>query len=389
MDFELSGESREIRDLARRVAEEKLRPTAFERRHDYAPPVENLKLLGELGLLGTCLPEAYGGSGRSELDAVIVIEQLGWGCPVTGARAVMAMTGPCSFIAKFGTEQQKQKYIPPVCAGEERWSISLTEPQAGSALTDMACRAEIVGDEVILNGDKTYCGAAADSDHILVFVRFGPGVSGIGAVIVHRDTPGMTLSSRHEFMSGSSWYELFFDDAVVPVSDVLFDGDGMRRLLSAYSLERTATGALVIGVAQIAFDLSVAYVEDRHQFGRPLSDFQFIQGKLAEMYIKMESARLLTWRAIARSSDGLPSRIDSSAAKVAATVAATEVCHEALQIHGAAGMSRELPLEWLYRVVRPYQVAGGTTEIHMSMVAAELVGRRLDQRHPQPAEARA
>lgn len=383
MNFDLDEDSREIRDLARRVAIERLRPTAFERRHTYEFPGENMKLLGELGLLGLCLPEEYGGGGRPELDAVLVIEQLAWGCPVTGARAVMAMTGPCSFIAKFGSEKQKKRYIPPVCAGEERWSISLTEPQAGSALTDMTTRAEIVGDECVINGGKTFCGAAADSDHILVFVRFGPGVSGIGAVIVHRNTPGLTMSPRHEFMSGSSWYELFFDDAVVPASDVLFDGDGMRKLLSAYSLERTATGALCLGIAQIAMDMSIEYAEQRHQFGRPISDFQMIQDKLARMYIKLESARLLTYRAIARSANGLPSRIDSSAAKVAATVAATEVCHEALQIHGAAGMTREMPLEWLYRIVRPYQVAGGTTEIHLSMVAAELIGRRIDHRHPQ------
>jgi alkylation response protein AidB-like acyl-CoA dehydrogenase len=382
VNFDLDEDTREIRDLARRVAIERLRPGAFERRHAYEFPAENIKLLGDLGLLGLCLPEEYGGGGRPELDAILVIEQLGWGYPVTGARAVMAMTGPCSFIAKFGTAEQKKRYIPPVCAGEERWSISLTEPQAGSALTDMATRAEIVGDTCVINGGKTFCGAAADSDHILVFVRFGPGVSGIGAVIVHKDTPGLTLSPRHEFMSGSSWYELFFDDATVPASDVLFDGDGMRKLLSAYSLERCGTGALVLGIAQLAMDMSIEYAEQRQQFGRPISDFQMIQDKLARMYIKLESARLLTYRAIARSSNGLPSRIDSSAAKVAATVAATEVCHEALQIHGAAGMTREMPLEWLYRVVRPYQVAGGTTEIHLSMVASELVGRRFDHRHP-------
>ena len=159
-------------------AERSADPTAFERRHSYEFPAENMKLLGDLGLLGISLPEEYGGGGRPELDAILVIEQLAWGCPVTGARAVMAMTGPCSFLAKFGTEEQKKRYIPPVCAGEERWSISLTEPEAGSALTDMATRAEIVGDTCVINGGKTYCGAAADSDHILVFVRFGPGVDG-------------------------------------------------------------------------------------------------------------------------------------------------------------------------------------------------------------------
>ncbi|HEX4110199.1 MAG TPA: acyl-CoA dehydrogenase family protein, partial [Solirubrobacteraceae bacterium] len=341
MNFDLSPESRDIRDLCRKVGAERLRPQAFDRRDDWSPREENLRLLGSLGLLGICLPEAYGGGGRPELDAIVVIEELGYACPITGELAPMILTGPASFIAKFGTEYQKRTYIPPVCQGLERFAISLTEPEAGTALTDMKTSARIEGDRCIVNGQKIFCSGGSHAHHVLVFVRFGPGTSNIGAVIVHRDTPGFTMSGPHQHLSGAPWNELYFEDAEISVQDVLFEGDAMRALLATYSLERCGAAAYVLGVARIAFDAAVAYSEDRRQFGRPISDFQFIQGKLADMYIAMESARLLTYRAIAGADNGLPSRIDSSAAKVAATEAASMICNDAMQIHGGSGMSRE------------------------------------------------
>jgi alkylation response protein AidB-like acyl-CoA dehydrogenase len=383
MDFELSSESAAIRDLARQVGMERFRPTAFDRRDDWSLPAEHMRLLGELGLLGVCLPEEYGGGGRPELDAIIVVEELARACPVTGEFALLDITGPAAFIAKFGAEEQKARYLPPLCTGVEHLRISLTEPEAGSALTDLKTRAEIHGEECVVNGQKTLCSAAADADHILVFVRFGPGTAGIGAVIVHRDTPGLTLSEEHRHMPGSPWFELFFDDARIPASDVLFSGNAMRALLSAYNLERCGAGAYSLGVARIAFEAALSYAEDRRQFGRRISDFQFVQGRLADMHIALESSRLLMHRAIARGDNGLPSRLESSAAKIATTEAACFVTDAAMQIHGGGGMSQDLHLEWLYRVVRPYTVAGGTSDIHRNMVATELVGRRLEHRLPR------
>jgi alkylation response protein AidB-like acyl-CoA dehydrogenase len=383
MNFALSPEQTEIRDLCRKVGMEKFRPTAFTRK-DFALPKENLELLGSLGLLGLALPEAYGGGGRPEIDAILAIEEIAHACPVTGDHAVMVLTGPAGFIGKWGTEAQKQRYIPAACAGRQHFSISLTEPEAGTALTGLKTRAEIHGDSCVINGQKVFCSSASQADHILVFVRFGPGVEGIGAVIVDPDAPGLTVGKVHRHASGSPWSELFFDDATVPAESVLFTGDAFRRLMASYSLERCGAAMLTLGIAQIALEMAVAYSEDRRQFGRPISDFQFIQGKLADMYIALESAKLLVYRAISRGDDGLPSRLDSSAAKVAATEAACLVTDLAMQIHGGAGMDQEMPLEWLYRCVRPYTVAGGTSDIHRSMIASELVGRRFSHRHPNP-----
>jgi alkylation response protein AidB-like acyl-CoA dehydrogenase len=379
MDFGLTPEQREIRDLCRQVGMEKFRPTAFERRN-MEPPIENLRLLGDLGILGMLLPEEYGGGGRPALDGIIALEEISRACPTTGDHAVMAITGPAGFIAKWGTEEQKARYVPPVCEGRERWAISLTEPQAGSALTELRTSATIKGDECVVNGQKTFCSHASAADHILVFVRFGPSTREIGAIIVHPDTPGMSLGKRHRHMGGVSWSEVFFDDASIPVEDVLFTGDAMRKLLASYSLERCGAAAFILGVATIAMEKSVEYAEERRQFERPLSDFQFVQGKLADMYIALESAKLMVYRAMDRSSDQLPSRLDSSAARVAASDAACRVTNLGMEVHGATGLDQEAPFEWLYRVVRGHVVAGGTNDIHRSMVASELVGRRFDHR---------
>jgi alkylation response protein AidB-like acyl-CoA dehydrogenase len=384
MDFELTPEQAEIRDLVRQVGQEQFRPTAFERRHDFAPPLENLRLLGELGILGMCLPEEYGGAGRSELDAVFALEELARACPVTANFALLTLTGPSSFIAKSGTDEQKARYLPPLCDGSERFSISMTEAEAGSALTDLKTRAEVRGDRCVINGQKIFCSGAPHAQHFLVFVRFGAGTDGIGAVIVQRDTPGFTIGKSHRHISGEPWSELYFDDATIPLADVLVTGGAFRALMTAFSLERCGAAAYVLGVAQIAFELALEYVEDRRQFGRRLSDFQLVQAKLADMYTALESARLLVYRAILRGQDGLPSRLDSSAAKIAATKAACMVTDTSMQLHGGTGMSQEMPLEWLYRVVRPYEVAGGTSDVLRSGMAGELLGRRLDQRPRAP-----
>jgi alkylation response protein AidB-like acyl-CoA dehydrogenase len=383
MDFELTPEQAEIRDLCRKVGAEKFRPTAFEHR-DMEPPAENMKLLGELGILGMLLPEEYGGGGRPPLDGIIALEEISRACPATGDHAVMAITGPAGFIAKWGTEQQKRRHVPGVCEGVESWSISLTEPEAGSALTELRTRAEIRGDECVINGQKTFCSKASTSDHFLVFVRFGPTTADIGAVIVDPDTPGFSMGKLHRHMGGTSWCELFFDDAVIPADDVLFTGDAMRKLLASYSLERCGAAAFILGTATIAMEAATEYAEQRRQFGRPISDFQFVQSKLADMYIALESAKLLVYRAMARSSDDLPSRLDSSAARVAAADAACKVTNLGMEIHGATGLDQEAPFEWLYRIVRGHTVAGGTNDIHRSMVASELVGRRFEHR---PARA--
>jgi hypothetical protein len=383
MDFTLSDDDQALVDLIDRIGTEKFRPKAFERRNENSHPRDNMRLLGELGVLGICLPAELGGQGRDALSGILAIEHIARWCPRTGISATMAIAGPGMFIAKWGTEQQKSKYLPAIRMGEANMSIALTEPQAGSALTDLATRAEIRNGVCRLTGQKTFCSHAGWDGQVLVFCRFAPGTAGIGAVIVERDTPGFALSEPHYHLSGTPWWELYFDQAEVPEENVLFSADGFRKLMSSYSLERCASAASSLGVAQAAFEMAREHAVERKQFGRPICDFQFVQDKLANMYLALEQARLLLYKAV-KGGQGTAGRLESSAAKVAGTEAAVFVCDQAMQIFGGAGMSQEMPLEWMFRVVRTATVAGGTSDIHRGMIASEIVGRRFEHRLLKP-----
>ena len=382
MDFSLSEEDAQLVELIDRVAMEKFRPTAFDDRDSYRRPTENMRLLGELGILGICLPEDVGGGGRSAISGILAIERIAHACPRTGAAAVMAIAGPGMFVARWGNAEQKARYLPPILRGEEAWSISLSEPGAGTALTDLTTRAAIDGKLCRVNGAKTFCSSASLNDHILLFCRFAPSTAGIGAVILDRETPGLTISKAHHHMGGTPWHELFLDDATVPVENVLFSGNAFSKLMGSYSLERTAAGAWALGVAQAAFEMARDYAKERKQFGRPIAEFQLVQGRLADMWLRLEQARWLVYKACV-DADGTASRMESSMAKVAATEAAVFVTDHAMQMFGASGMSQEMPLEWMYRTVRPYTVAGGTSDIHRVMIASEILQRRFDHRPPK------
>ena len=188
MDFKLSEEDAQLVEMIDRVAMEQFRPTAFDDRDTPRRPVENMRILGDLGILGICLPEEVGGAGRTAISGILAIERIAHACPRTGAAALMAISGPGMFIARWGNAEQKARYLPPVLRGEAGWWISLTEPQAGTALTDLTTRATIDGSVCRINGQKTFCSNAALNDHILLFCRFGPGTAGIGAVILDRNT---------------------------------------------------------------------------------------------------------------------------------------------------------------------------------------------------------
>lgn len=381
MNFTLSPEQQELWDLLGRVGSEKFRPSAFERRLvAWEKPAANLKLLGELGVLGICIPEESGGSGRPIIDGILAVERISQACPVTGSFAVMAMTGPASFIAKWGSAHLKEKYLPGTMSGELTASVSLSEAEAGSDLTALRATAAIVGERCIVNGRKIFCSQASTSDFFLVYVRFGPGSKGIGAVIVDRNTRGFTLGPPREHLSGKPWSELVFDNAEVPAKNVLFPGEAFSKLMSSYALERCAAAAFALGIARIAFDLALAHAEERRQFGRPISEFQMTQARLADMYMALEGARLLVYKAASTSELGVAKPLDSSVAKVAGIEAAMFVCEQAMNVLGGSGMSTDVPLEWLYRCVRGYWAAGGTNDIHRSMIAAGLLGRRFNHR---------
>jgi alkylation response protein AidB-like acyl-CoA dehydrogenase len=376
MDFQPNQEQEMLRQAVRTFAEKELRAIAFthEGRGDY--PREIFQEMADMGLLGITLPEKYQGGGRTPVDAIMVMEEIGRVDPLAAGIVFGANFGPIRAVAVYGTDRQKEKYIPPVCRGEFSMSIAITEPTAGSAATELKTRAVQDGDHYVLNGAKSFISDGDRADAFMVYCRFGEGIEGIGSIIVDRDTPGFTVGKDEPNMSGAIQNQLFFEDAIVPAENVLIKEDGFRQMMMAFNAERCGNSTMSLVTAQCAFEKALAYSQERAQFGRPISEFQGIQWMLADMKVKIDAARLLIYRAVINGEQGFPSRLEAATAKVFSNEMAVEVTNSALQIFGGYGYSREYPMEWLVRFARGWTIAGGTAQIQRNNIARELLKGR-------------
>ncbi len=376
MDFQWNEEQQMLRETVRKFAEKELRPIAFthEDSGEYPPAIN--KTMAEMGLFGMTLPEEYGGGGRSPVEAIMVMEEVGRVDPLAANIVFGANFGPIRAVARYGTEQQKRKYIPPCCAGEGYMAISITEPGAGSAATQLRTRAIQEGDHYILNGSKSFISDGKRATAFMVYCRFGEGIEGIGAIIVDRDTPGFTIGKDEPNMGGSIQNQLFFEDAMVPAENVLVKEDGFRKMMMAFNAERCGNSTMSLVIAQCAYEKALAYAQEREQFGRPICTFQGIQWMFADMKVKIEAARLLIYRAVINGEQGFPSRLEAAIAKVFSNEMAVEVANKALEIFGGYGYSREYPMEWLVRYARGWTIAGGTAQIQRNNIARELLKGR-------------
>jgi hypothetical protein len=376
VDFQWNEDQEMLRQAVRTFAERELRPIAFsvEDRGDY--PREIHAKMADMGLLGMTLPEEYEGGGRTPVDAIMVMEEIGRVDPLAAGIVFGANFGPIRAVARYGTDRQKQKYIPPVCRGESSMSIAITEPTAGSAATELKTRAVQDGDHYVLNGAKSFISDGDRADAFMVYCRFGEGLEGIGSIIVDRDTPGFTVGKNELNMAGTVQNQLFLEDAIVPADNVLIKEDGFRRMMMAFNAERCGNATMSLVTAQCAFEKALAYSQERAQFGRPISEFQGIQWMLADMKIRIDAARLLIYRAVVNGEQGFPSRLEAATAKVFSNEMAVEVTNSALQIFGGYGYSREYPMEWLVRFARGWTIAGGTAQIQRNNVAYELLKGR-------------
>jgi alkylation response protein AidB-like acyl-CoA dehydrogenase len=337
-----------LRQAVHTFAERELRPIAFsvEGRGDY--PREIHAKMADMGLLGMTLPEEYEGGGRTPVDAIMVMEEIGRVDPLAAGIVFGANFGPIRAVARYGSDRQKRKYIPPVCRGESSMSIAITEPTAGSAATELKTRAVQDGDHYVLNGAKSFISDGDRADAFMVYCRFGEGLEGIGSIIVDRDTPGFAVGKNEPNMAGTM----------------------------AFNAERCGNATMSLVTAQCAFEKALAYSQERAQFGRPISEFQGIQWMLADMKVKIDAARLLIYRAVVNGEQGFPSRLEAATAKVFSNEMAVEVTNSALQIFGGYGYSREYPMEWLVRFARGWTIAGGTAQIQRNNVAYELLKGR-------------
>jgi alkylation response protein AidB-like acyl-CoA dehydrogenase len=339
------------------------------------------------GLMGITLPEADGGQGGALMDAVIAIEQVAAVCPRSADVVQFGNFGPIRTFAEYGTPQQKARWLPDLLQGRMVMSLGITEPDAGSAATDLRTTARPDGSHYVINGSKLFSTFSPDAAIFLVYVRYGPGLSGIGSVIVERDTPGFTIGQPSRFMSGEEWCELNFDNCRIPAENVLLGPGGFKKQMAGFNIERLGNTARSLAFGRYAFDRAREHALTREQFGRPLCEFQGLQWKFAEMAIRLEGAQLLLYRAAANADRGLPSAYETAVAKVACNVAGFEVASEAVQIMGAMGYSQESLVEWCMRRCRGWMIAGGSVEILKNRIAEHIFDRRFDQRKPKSAEA--
>jgi alkylation response protein AidB-like acyl-CoA dehydrogenase len=385
MDFELTPAQQAWRARARELADGVFRDRAARWDAEEAYPWDNVKDLVRAGFMGITIPKAYGGPGGSLLDVLLVVEEVARSCGVTARIVVEGSLGVVGALTAYGTEAQKRRYFPWVLEDGDKPAIAITEPEAGSAATDLVTRADEAPEGWTLGGEKRWITGAGTSRLYLVYCRMGdrPGAEGIGGIFVERDTPGFTVGERDRTMGlrGIPEGRLLFDRCRVPAEQVLVGPpDGFKRLMRAYNSQRLGAATVALGLAQGAYEHAIAYAQSRRQFGRPIADFQGIRWKLADMAIKLDAARLLIHRAASTSVDGFPEPLAAAKAKTFAAEMAQEVTNQALQIHGAAGYGRGLPLERMVRDARMFAIGGGTVEMMRNLIADRILPERADFR---------
>jgi alkylation response protein AidB-like acyl-CoA dehydrogenase len=387
MNFEYTEEQKLFADSVRRFALAHLEQDALKRAHDPRFPFDVAQKMAVQGLMGITLPAADGGQGGTLMDAVIAIEQVALACPRSADVVQFGNFGPIRTFAEFANPAQKARWLPELLAGRMVMSLGMSEPDAGSAVTDLATGARPDGSHYLLNGTKVFSTFSRDAEIFLVYVRFGPGLGGIGSVIVERGTPGFAIGAPSSFMSGEEWCELHLADCRIPAENVLLGPGGFKKQMAGFNVERLGNTARSLAYGRYAFNKAREHALTREQFERPLCEFQGLQWKFADMAIKLESAQLLLYRAASNADRGLPSAYETAIAKAACNQTGFEVASEAVQIMGALGYSRESLVEYCMRRTRGWMIAGGSIEMMKNRIAEHVFDRRFDQRKRHAAAA--
>jgi alkylation response protein AidB-like acyl-CoA dehydrogenase len=391
MDLGLSSEQIALQQRARAFSREVARPRAGQIDRDEQYPFDVVKALGEAGFLGMTIPKALGGKDASFLDAVLAIEEMAKSCTVTARIVVETNMGALSTVMAYGSEAQKKLAARLVLEGDKP-AICITEPEAGSDATAMTTRADRRGDTYVINGKKHWITGAGVSRLHLIFARVFDEKGeelGIGGFLAVRDeAQGLRMTKREQTMGlrGIPEGELTFEDLHIPADMVVMPPSGFRRgfadLMNAYNSQRVGAGTVAMGVAGGALDLALDFAKTREQFGRPIAEFQGLQWMLADMQTQLTASRLMLYQAArSRGPDGsaFPDPMLAAQAKIFASETAIRVVNDALQVFGARGYSRELPLERMARDVRMFTIGGGTAQVLRTLVAAKMLGWKLPQ----------
>jgi butyryl-CoA dehydrogenase len=378
MIFELSDVQRDIQKTCREFAARELQPNArrWDENHEF--PSEAVKRLGELGLLGVCVPEEMGGAGLDALSYAIVIEELSRGCASTGVIASVNNSLYCDPVLKFGTEAQKEQFLKPFARGEKLGCFGLTEPEAGSDAAAQKTTAVRDGAHYMINGSKNWITNGPRADAIVLFTMTdrSAGNRGITAFLVPTDTPGFNRAppDRKMGISAAHSCSIFFEDCRVPASNRLGkEGEGFKVAMSTLDGGRIGIAAQALGIARAALEEALAYSGERKTFGRPIREHQAIQFMLADMATELDAARLLTWQAAFLKDKGIRHSAESAMAKLYASEMASRVTNKGLQIFGGQGYSKEFDAERHVRDARITEVYEGTSEIQRLVISANLL----------------
>ena len=385
MDFTFSEEQRLFGDSVRAFAERHLAAGALERAHTDDYPWDVAGLMAEQGLLGITIPEDSGGQGGTLMDAVIAIETVASVCPRSADVIQAGNFGPIRVLAEYGSDEQKERVLKKLLAGESLIAVAMTEPEAGSAVTDLKTTATPDGDGFRINGSKVFTTHGRFANVLLAYVRYGPGVDGIGSVLIERGMDGFTTGQPTRFLSGEEWAQLYFDDVYVAPENVVLGEGGFRKQIAGFNVERIGNSARALALGRHAYEIAREHAMTRTQFGRPLCEFQGLQWKFADMKINLDAGQLLLYRAAANADNGFPSAEETSIAKAFCNRVGFETASEAMQILGGAGYSQDSLVEYCFRRARGWMIAGGSPEMMKNRIAESIFERRFSQRPPKPS----
>lgn len=377
MDLRFTEEQEMMRKMVREFAENEVAKEIPAMNEDQFPK-ETIKKMGELGLMGIPIPEEYGGSGMDLVSYIIAINELSRVSATVGVILSVHTTLGTMPILKFGTEEQKQKYVPKLAKGEYLGAFALTEPSAGSDAASLKLRAEDKGDHYVLNGSKIFITNGNEADIFITFARTGKeaGSKGISAFIVERDTPGFSIGKTEKKMGlhGSSTVTLNFENAIVPKENLLGEeGKGFKIAMGNLNAGRIGIAAQGLGIAEASLNAAVEYAKEREQFGKPIAHQQGISFKLADMATEVEAARLLVYRAAYKLNEETIKPEEASMAKMYATQTARKCAIEAVQVFGGYGYTEDYPVERYFRDAKVTEIYEGTNEIQRLVIAKQIL----------------
>ena len=378
MNFQLTREQELVQQMVREFAVNEVKPIAAEIDETERFPMENVKKMGELGMMGIPFSKEVGGSGGDVLSYIIAVEELSKACATTGV-ILSAHTSLCaSVINENGTPDQKAKYLPDLCSGKKIGAFGLTEPGAGTDAAGQQTTARLEGDHYVLNGSKIFItnGGVAETFIIFAMTDKSMGTKGISAFIVEKSFPGFSIGKLENKMGirASSTTELIFEDCIVPKENLIGkEGKGFGIAMKTLDGGRIGIASQALGIAAGALDEAINYAKERKQFGRSLAQFQNTQFQIANLDVKVEAARLLVYKAAWRESNNLPYSLDAARAKLFAAETAMEVTTKAVQIFGGYGYTREYPVERMMRDAKITEIYEGTSEVQRMVIAANII----------------